>query len=142
MCVRQFPLLLCGRVRLNRAQASGKTASYSQARILLHPFTCCTFSPPPLLTPSPSLPDLSPHPTPSQRLFPTLSVPLFPRSRIHERTILLRFMGVILRVLRLRYPCTMVTLQTSFKALLLKGWGGGGVNPSVEVTVNSKEENS
>ncbi len=34
----------------------------------------------------------------------------------------------------------MFTLQTSFKPLLLKG--GGRVNPSVEVTVNSKEENS
>jgi hypothetical protein len=34
------------------------------------------------------------------------------------------------------------TLQTSFKPLLLGGGGGGGFNPLVEVTVNSKEENS
>ncbi len=34
----------------------------------------------------------------------------------------------------------MFTLQLSFKPLLLKG-GGGGVNPLIEVTVNSKEEN-
>jgi hypothetical protein len=38
----------------------------------------------------------------------------------------------------------MFTFQTSFKLLLLKGAGGGGVtsNLLVEVTVNSKEENS
>ncbi len=58
------------------------------------------------------------------------------RSRIHEHTSLLGFLGIILRVLRLEV--SMFTLQTSFKPLLLKG--GGRVNPSVEVTVNSKEE--
>jgi len=43
----------------------------------------------------------------------------------------------------LRFPFTMFTLQASFKPLLLKrGVGGGGKNPFVEVTVNSKEENS
>jgi hypothetical protein len=37
----------------------------------------------------------------------------------------------------------MFTFQTSFKLLLLKGRGGGGRKvPLVEVTVNSKEENS
>jgi hypothetical protein len=38
----------------------------------------------------------------------------------------------------------MFTLQTSFKPFLLgvEGGGGGEVNPLVEVTVNSKEENS
>jgi hypothetical protein len=35
----------------------------------------------------------------------------------------------------------MFTLQTSFKSLLL-GEGGGGQEPLVEVTVNSKDENS
>ncbi len=34
----------------------------------------------------------------------------------------------------------MFTLQTSFKQLLLGGGGRGGLNPSVEVTVNSNEE--
>jgi hypothetical protein len=34
----------------------------------------------------------------------------------------------------------MFTLQPSFKPLLLKG--GGSKNPLVEVTVNSKKENS
>ncbi len=33
----------------------------------------------------------------------------------------------------------MLTLQTRFKPLLLKG-GGGGYNPLTEVTVNSNEE--
>ncbi len=36
----------------------------------------------------------------------------------------------------------MLILQTSFKPLLLGEGGGGRVNPLVEVTVNSKEENS
>ena len=47
------------------------------------------------------------------------------RGRIHERTISLTFLGIILRVLRLEVSYTMFTLQTSFKPLLLKGWGGG-----------------
>jgi hypothetical protein len=56
------------------------------------------------------------------------------RSRIHEHTILLRFLGIILRVLRLlgfriQY---LFTLQTRFKPLLLKGGG----------SKDSKEENS
>jgi hypothetical protein len=42
----------------------------------------------------------------------------------------------------LRLPYTMFTLQTSFKTLLLKGGGGGVKSVSIEVTVNSKEENS
>jgi hypothetical protein len=37
----------------------------------------------------------------------------------------------------LRFPYTMFTLQTSFKPLLLKG---RGVNPLVEMTLNSKED--
>jgi hypothetical protein len=43
-----------------------------------------------------------------------------PRSRIHERTILLSFLGIILRVLRLDVSYTIFTLQASFKPLLLK----------------------
>jgi hypothetical protein len=45
-------------------------------------------------------------------------------SRIHERTISLRFLGIILGVLRLEVS-VMFTLQTCFKPLLLKGGGGG-----------------
>ncbi len=49
----------------------------------------------------------------------------------------LRFLGIILRVLRLEVSVyTMFTLQTSFKPILPKG--GRGI---VEVTVNNKEEN-
>jgi hypothetical protein len=51
-----------------------------------------------------------------------------PSSRIHERTISLRFRGIILRVLRLEVSYTMMfTFQTSFKPLLPMGEGGGGV---------------
>jgi hypothetical protein len=42
----------------------------------------------------------------------------------------------------LRFLFTMFTIQTSFKPILFGGWGGGGYIPLVEVTVNSKEENS
>jgi hypothetical protein len=38
----------------------------------------------------------------------------------------LRFLGIILRVLRLEVFYTMFTLQTSFKLLFLGGWGVGG----------------
>ncbi len=44
-------------------------------------------------------------------------------SRINERTISLRFLGIILRVVRLEVPYTMFTLHASFSPLLLKGWG-------------------
>jgi hypothetical protein len=51
----------------------------------------------------------------------------------------LSFLSIILRVLRqMRFPYTVFTLQTNFKPLLLKG--GGRVNPSVDVAVNSTEE--
>jgi hypothetical protein len=48
------------------------------------------------------------------------------RGQMHERTILLRFLGMIMIVLfsDLRFPDTMFTLQTSFKPLLLKEGGG------------------
>jgi hypothetical protein len=66
-----------------------------------------------------------------------------PRSRIHERSLSLSFLGIILRVLRLEVLYTMFTLKTSFKALLLGGGGEGeGVKFVSRVTVNSKEENS
>ncbi len=44
-----------------------------------------------------------------------------PRNRIHERTISWRFLGIILRVLRLVVPYTMLTLQTSFKSRCSRG---------------------
>ncbi len=62
-------------------------------------------------------------------------------SRIHERTIWLRFLAIIFS--GLRFPYTTFTLQTSFKPLLLRAGGGGGRQTAVvEVTVNSKGENS
>jgi len=46
-------------------------------------------------------------------------------SRIHERTISLRFLGIILKFLGLEVSINYVTLQSSFKPFLLKGEGGG-----------------
>jgi hypothetical protein len=60
-------------------------------------------------------------------------------SRIHERTISLRFRDIILRVFRLEVPYTMFTLQTSFKPLLLKGEGVGKIH-LVEAAVNSRRK--
>jgi hypothetical protein len=54
------------------------------------------------------------------------------RNRIHERTISLRVLGIILRVLRLEVSVSNVDLTNNFKPLLLPR--GGGVNPLVEVT--------
>jgi hypothetical protein len=48
-----------------------------------------------------------------------------------------RFLGIILRVLRLEVSIYNVYIQTSFKPLLFKG---RGKNPLVEVIVNSKKE--
>ncbi len=58
------------------------------------------------------------------------------RSRIHERTFSLRFLGIVLKVLRLKV--SVYNVYTSFKQLMLRGGGGG--DPLVEGTVNSKEE--
>ncbi len=41
-------------------------------------------------------------------------------SRIHERTISLKFLDIILRVLRLEVSVSIFTLQTNFKPFLLK----------------------
>jgi hypothetical protein len=60
-------------------------------------------------------------------------------NRIHQRTVSMRFLSIILRVLRYEVSYTMFTLQTSFKPLLLRG---GGVKSVSSVIVNSKEENS
>jgi hypothetical protein len=56
------------------------------------------------------------------------------RSRIHERTISLRFLGIILRVRRLK-------VANQFQTTFAQG-KGGGVKSVGEVTVDSKEENS
>jgi hypothetical protein len=58
------------------------------------------------------------------------------RSQIHERKISLRFLGIILRVLRLEVsiytttsqniPYTVFTLKTSFPYCCSRGGGGGG----------------
>jgi hypothetical protein len=53
----------------------------------------------------------------------------------------LRFLGIILRVLRLEISVYNVFITNQFKKpLLLKG--GGVVKSVVEVTLNSKEGNS
>ncbi len=57
------------------------------------------------------------------------------RIRVHERTISLRFLGIILRVLRLEVSAYSVYITNQIQ-------GGGGVNLLVEVMVNSKEEYS
>jgi hypothetical protein len=63
-------------------------------------------------------------------LYPYMySVDINTWSQIHELTISLRFLGIILRVLTLRpwgFRIQCWRLQTSFKLLLLGGGGGGG----------------
>jgi hypothetical protein len=55
----------------------------------------------------------------------------------------LRFLGIILRVLRLEVSVYIVYITNQFQTTCSRG-GGGGVksNLLVKVTVNSKEENS
>ncbi len=65
----------------------------------------------------------------------------FPWSRIHYWTISLRFLGIILRVLRLQVSVYKYYFTNSFQITFFCSRGEGG-NPLVEVTVNSKEENS
>jgi hypothetical protein len=48
------------------------------------------------------------------------------RSRIHERTISFRFLGTVLRVLRLEVSLYHAYITNQFKPLLLGGGGGGG----------------
>ncbi len=66
--------------------------------------------------------------SPTQHAKYLLYVDYFPTSevhgsRIHERTISLMFLGIILRVLRLEVSLYNVYIQTSFKPFLL-GEGG------------------
>ncbi len=53
--------------------------------------------------------------------------------------ILLWFLGIILRVVRLEVPEYNVYITNQFQTTFAQG---GEVNPLVEVTVTSKEENS
>jgi hypothetical protein len=47
------------------------------------------------------------------------------RSRIHEHTILLRFLGIILSVSDLRFPYTMFTVANQFQTTFVQGEGEG-----------------
>jgi hypothetical protein len=60
-------------------------------------------------------------------------------SRIHEHTISLRFLDVILRVLRLEVSTYNLYISNQFQTTFARG-GGGGLKTVVEVTVNSKGE--
>ncbi len=62
-------------------------------------------------------------------------------SQIHERTISLRFLGIILRVLTLEVSVYNGYITNQFQTTFVGG-GGGGVESVVEVSINSKEENS
>ena len=62
------------------------------------------------------------------------------RSRIHECTVSLRFLGIILRVLRLEVSVHNVYITNQFQTSFAQG--RVGVKSLVEVTVNSKDENS
>ncbi len=64
------------------------------------------------------------------------------RSRIHERTISLRFLGIILRVLRLEVFVYNVYIINQFQTTFAQGGGGGVKYCRLEVTVNSNEENT
>jgi hypothetical protein len=48
------------------------------------------------------------------------------RSRIHEPTILLRFLGIILRVLRLEVSVFNVYITNQFQTTFARVGGGGG----------------
>ncbi len=47
-----------------------------------------------------------------------------PRSQIHEHTVLLKFLGLILRVLRLKVSVYNVYITNQFHTT--SAWGGGG----------------
>jgi hypothetical protein len=65
------------------------------------------------------------------------------QKRNHELTISLGFLGIILRVLRLEvFVYNVYIKHHAVSTPFLLGRGGGILNLLVEVTVNSKEENS
>ncbi len=53
-----------------------------------------------------------------------------------------RFLGIVLKVFRLEVSVCNVYITNQFQTNFAQGGGGGGINPCVEVIVNSKEENS
>jgi hypothetical protein len=57
-------------------------------------------------------------------------------SRIHEHTISLGFLGMILRVLRLEFSVYNFYITTQFQTTFARGG-----DPLVQMTLNSKEEN-
>jgi hypothetical protein len=54
----------------------------------------------------------------------------------------LSFLGIIVRVLRLEVSVYNVYITNQFQTTFAQGRGRGEQNPLVEMTVNSKEENS
>jgi hypothetical protein len=68
---------------------------------------------------------------PFARHFLCFSIALFNkakvyRSRIHERSISLRFLGIILRVIRVEISVYNVYFTNQFQTTFAWGWGGGG----------------
>ncbi len=68
-----------------------------------------------------------------------MAIALPPEAEIHESTISLRFLGIILRVLRLEVSVYNVYITNQFQTTFAQG--EGELDPLVNVTVNSKEEN-
>jgi hypothetical protein len=64
------------------------------------------------------------------------------RSRIHERSILLRFLGIIMRVSRLEVYVYNFYITNKFRTICAQGAEGGGGSPLYNMTVKSKEENT
>jgi hypothetical protein len=65
--------------------------------------------------------------------------PNLPRRRIHECTISLRFLGIILRVLILEVSVLNVYITNQFQTTFAQG-GGGVKSVYVELNANSKRE--
>ncbi len=80
---------------------------------------------------------LQASPVSPQKFTQPLTSEVETRSRIHERTVSVKFLSIILRVLKLEVPYTIFTVQTRFKSVFQEE---GELNPLVEVTVNSKED--
>jgi hypothetical protein len=59
--------------------------------------------------------------------FPVYYLYCVDRSRIHERTILLRFLGKILRILRLEVSLYNVYSTNQFQSTVAQGGGGWGI---------------